>query len=127
VDSPWKKAERIVRGLVKNAYLTPGSGSKGLQGDVRAFGKIIEVKQTSKPYMDIKRDWLLKLEQFAKTHELALAVFFDMRGYVYYCSSKSPAPVSWRTCRAWEANLPETLCTDDYVWELDSIHSLKFW
>lgn len=120
----WKKAEKIVKDLV-SGYLTSGSGNKNQRADVRSHGKALEVKQTSKAFIIIRKEWLDTLLSLGQ--DAALVLFFDLRGYVYYHSGKCITPQEWKSKKVWEESLPETLETDTSLWVLDNIESLRTW
>lgn len=116
----WKKAERLVSGIL-GGRLTPGSGNKGLKGDVYIPGSsrwMVEVKSTESDSMSVHRNWLEKLTLEGGTRELALVVAMGLRLYVYINEETRTGPEpSWKT-RVVREPLPETLESSKFVWRL---------
>lgn len=122
----WKTAEDIVKNLT-GGKKTPGSGNKNIKGDVRikmSLG-IVEVKQTSKDYIDLQNKWFTSLEKFASTSEIVLVVFFQLRGYPYYFYGKSSTPETWSSKRVKEDSLPTEIHTKSGKWILEDLSSLR--
>ena len=122
----WEKCEKIVSEM-SGGKLTPGSGNKKIKGDVilRGSGWTIEVKSTEKDWMNIQAKWFEKLEKLSNQFDLALVVFFDLRGYVYYMEGQDNAN-QWSTMKVVEESLPEKIVSNSgKVWVLDSLSSLR--
>lgn len=116
--NPWEQAERLVKQATGGRY-TPGSGNKGTKGDVTVgYEWMLEVKQTSKNHMDLKRLWFDKLETYYTSKSLGLILFFGLTGYPYIFRYSNQSKSDWKSLRVTEDNLPETICTDKGSWEL---------
>jgi Holliday junction resolvase len=122
----WEKAEEIVAKSL-GGRRTPGSGNKGLRGDVRKPGYLVEVKQTSKDVLTIKAEWLDELLMLSNKSEVAIAIFFDLHGYVYFLDSKVTNSEVWSTKAFRENTLPDSFNYLGHIWELGSIEDLKEW
>ena len=121
----WEKAEKIVAELT-GGRLTPGSGNKSLKGDVRLTGYVFECKQTSQKTLTLQAEWFRKLEREMIRNEVALVIFFELRGYVYWYSGKGdPTVPTWKTKTLKESELPEKIITQKSTWTLDTLDSLR--
>lgn len=123
----WKKAEKIVQRIVRG-NLTPGSGNKGIKGDIQSKDRLwkIEVKQTDKPKIAIQRGWFDSLEKFAFKQEVALAVFVGLQGKVYWHAGFELRPLDhdWSVKSYTLDELPEVLYGKNSKWELISLSEL---
>ena len=123
----WEIAEDIVAKFVSGKR-TPGSGNKGIRGDVRTSNfKLVEVKQTDTSVLTIQYEWLIELEGYELTNDVCLAIFFGLTGYVYYPIGGKPEEVQWSTKDLRKDNLPKYIYTKKQIWELDELDSLKQW
>lgn len=123
----WVQAEEIVKRLC-GGRRTPGSGNKGQKGDVRLRGSgwMLEVKQTQYDWMDIEYEWLRQLENEQSKHDLAIVLFFGLRGYVYWhVGPPVGSPPKWSTRRIKECDLPAEIETPKSRWALDGLESLR--
>lgn len=117
----WEKAERIVQ-RATGGRRTPGSGNKGLQGDLIADNHYIEVKQTSKGSMSLNISWFETCEKnfHKKDYDGAiLAIFFKLKGYCYFLDhtrSEDEPFKKWTSKKVMEDELPDTILTKKYVW-----------
>lgn len=109
----WERAEKEVARLL-GGTLTPGSGNKGIKGDIRVGKKTfnnwhIEVKQTAGDKISLKASWLLTLEQESLTKDVALVISFGLRLYVYIISYDlhTTDKTSWGSMTIQENNLPD--------------------
>lgn len=121
----WEKAEEIVRRLC-GGRRTPGSGNKGLKGDIqiRSSSWMIEVKQTDSNTLTLQADWFHELEKERARYDVALAIFFELRGYVYWQEGIPQEPRSWRTMNVKEDNLPMVINLEKTRWTLAPIETL---
>ena len=122
----WEKAEAIVAKAI-GGRRTPGSGNQYILGDVRAPGKVVEVKQTKNPAITIDSDWLDELLALSKRDEVALAIFFELRCHVYFYETDVDEEDIWRTKLVKENEMPETIVYKDTLWRLGNIEDLKNW
>jgi hypothetical protein len=121
----WEIAERQVAELT-GGRLTPGSGNKSLKGDVRLPGWVFECKQTSKKVLTLQAEWFRKLELESIRNEVALVIYFDLRGYVYWHTNPGdPNAPDWKTKSLVESELPEKIVTKKATWILDNLESLR--
>lgn len=130
----WARAEEIVRQM-SGGRITPGSGNQKIKGDVRVGRTaVIEVKQTDQPTLNIQREWFDKLERESEAEQLVLAVFFELRGYTYWWVGYNDdweewgdalSAHRWSTMGVKEAGLPEEIKTEESVWELRPLQSLR--
>jgi len=121
----WEKAEEKVKELIKGKR-TPGSGNKYILGDVRAPGKVVEVKQTDSDSMNLQYEWFEGLEELATEDEVALAIFFGLVGFVYYPVGGEDGK-RWVTKKVSIRELPKQVQTVRQTWELDYLDSLRHW
>jgi hypothetical protein len=56
----WEKAEKKVARKI-GGRVSPGSGNGYLEGDVKNDSLLVEMKETSRPYMTFHIDWLYKI------------------------------------------------------------------
>jgi hypothetical protein len=58
-----KRQEKLIMNTgAEKGRMTPGSGNKGIKGDVWKRGKMYEAKTTQGRQITVKMDWLQKLE-----------------------------------------------------------------
>jgi hypothetical protein len=124
----WARAEEIVRQM-SGGRITPGSGNQRLKGDVRVGrSTIIEVKQTDQRTLNIQREWFDKLERESEAEQLILAVFFELRGSTYWWvgyNDEDRPWIQWSTMSVKEGRLPEEIRTEESIWELRPLQSLR--
>jgi hypothetical protein len=122
----WEDAEERVAALIKGKR-TPGSGNHYIKGDVRAPGKLVEVKQTAAQSFTIKSVWFDELIKESKKLEVAFVVFFELAGHVYYLDSFNGPDEEWKSKKISSDNLPQTIYYKKSVWNLDTIQTLRDW
>jgi hypothetical protein len=109
----WEVAQRKVALLI-GGKVTPGSGNGHQKGDVVREDTMVEVKQTSKKSLSVRKFWLLKLlreAKKAKTSTVIFAVFFELRGYAYVLQTVAghTYDTDWKSVSLKEDNLPEKI------------------
>jgi hypothetical protein len=120
--SDWELAEKKVKDLTGGRF-TPASGAKKVKGDVRVEDYMLEVKQTSKETLAFQHLWLEKLERYRHKYELAIVIFFELRGYVYYYKGPKIG-INWKTLSLKEDKLPTIINSQTGEWELAALNSL---
>lgn len=122
----WERAEEIVRKLC-GGRRTPGSGNKGLKGDVQIWASswMLEVKQTDSDVLTLQADWFHELEKERARYDVALVIFFELRGYVYWQEGLPSEPKTWRTMNVSEEDLPPVIDLEKTRWVLAPISTLK--
>ena len=122
----WEKAEQIICSLT-GGKRTPGSGNKGIKGDVRIRGvsSLIECKQTAGDTMTLQYAWIKELEGFSTKFDVVLVIFFGLRGYVYWHVGPGEPGDPWVTRTLHEEDLPRRFTTNRSAWELDDLESLR--
>jgi len=125
----WEKAESVVADYLKG-YRVSGSGNKGTRGDVRKKGYVVEVKQTDRNLISFKDEWMRELVKLSSRDEVAIALFFDLRGYIYFYDGIDftlDETIPWKTKDFTEENLPETFYWGKYRWSLGTLQDLRHW
>lgn len=130
----WERAEDLIRRF-SGGKLTIGSGNKHEKGDVITENWTIESKQTNKPYLDIKREWLEKLDRENNVgKDLAIVFFIANQEIVpYYFQPFNPfsdetvniTERQWKTLRVTTDTFPDVLYSSSGKWVKDSLESLK--
>jgi len=119
----WELAEKQVKVLTGGRF-TPASGAKKEKGDVKAEGYMLEVKQTSKKLLNFQHLWLEKLERYKNQFDLAIVIFFELRGYVYYYQGVAEGS-DWSTRSLKEEELPDQILSKNGLWVLEPISTLS--
>jgi len=113
----WSQFERELR-VYLGGKGTPGSGNKGVKGDVRLPGVCIEAKQTDKDSIYLQSDWFSKLEELYLKQNLeivALALCVNNAVYVYYLDSNQKGKTNKSSTVGPE--FPEVWYTGKYKWK----------
>lgn len=75
----------------------------------------MEVKQTSKDYMNLEADWFLKMQEHYPKHRVFLCLAFGKRMYFYELDSLGEES-NWKTRKIQEDKLPETIQAGKFSW-----------
>lgn len=126
----WEQAQLITARNI-GGRITPGSGNGRQKGDVVREGMMLEVKQTSKQSLSIRKFWLLKLlreARLAKAPNVIFAVFFELRGYAYVLETVAghAQDTTWKSIALKENELPEKLYSGPHhQWVLTSWTAIR--
>lgn len=126
----WEVAQRQVALLI-GGKVTPGSGNGHQKGDVVREDTMVEVKQTSKKSLSVRKFWLLKLlreAKKAKASTVIFSIFFELRGYAYVLEAVAghSEDTTWKSIGLKEDQLPETLYSGPHhKWVLKSWTTIK--
>lgn len=125
----WEKAESLVKKMT-GGKATIGSGNKHEEGDVKAFGHHIEVKQTSKGTISIQYKWLKTIERNYEQNEqdgILVLFFAHMQGSCYLLDRrrKDEDYKKWASKKYTQDDLPAEIVTEKYVWVLEPLSFLR--
>jgi Holliday junction resolvase len=105
--SDWEQAQ-ILTAKYLGGKVVPGSGGGKIKGDVISDNLVVEVKQTKETSISLQRKWFLKIAKQAKDKEYGLAVFFELRGYLF-----RPIPYAnirrtdWKSIKVYEKSIED--------------------